>query len=195
MFMDYKFFLQRLRYIILNPVRAWDIISEENRTTRDVRNSFLFPLLLLVTICVFTGSMVFTNSTLPPVYSVFVAIKFLLLDFVVIFASAAILGEITRPLDLGRSFTLSFQLIVYSITPLLICQMITQLFESLVFVNILSLFGLYIFWTGSNKMLNPPQHKKMFLLVTTFIVVAELFIAGSVALSSVVDRIYFGFFA
>lgn len=193
--MDYKFFLQSLRYIILNPVRAWDIISEENRTTRDVRNSFLFPLLLLVSVCVFTGSMVFTNSTMPPVYSVFEAIKFLILDFFVIFASAAILGEITKPLDLGRSFSLSFRLIVYSITPLLICQMITQLFESLVFVNILSLFGLYIFWTGTDKMLNPPQHKKMFLLVTTFIVVAELYIAGSVALSSVIDRIYFGFFA
>lgn len=193
--MDYKFFLQTLRYIILDPVRGWDIISDEDRPVKDVRNSYLFPILVLVSICVFIGSLVFTNSTLPPVYSGFTAIKFIILDLIVIFSSAAILGEITRALDLGRNFSVSFRLIVFSLTPLLICQMISQLFESLVFINILALYGLYIFHTGAEKIFNPPRHKKTFLLVTTFIVVTELIIAAGIVLSSIVDRIYFGLFA
>jgi len=193
--MDYKFFLQTLRYIILDPVRGWEIISEGNRTSKELNNSYLFPLLLLVSICVFIGSLVFSSSTLPPLYSVISAIKFLILDLVVIFVSAAILGEITRALDLGRNFNVSSRLIVFSLTPLLICQMVSQLFESLVFVNILSLYGLYIFSTGADKMLNPPRHKKTFLLVSVCIVVTELMIATGIVLSSIVDRIYFGFFA
>jgi Co/Zn/Cd efflux system component len=62
-------------------------------------------------------------------------------------------------------------------------------------MNVLSLYGLYIFWTGAEKILNPPQHKKGFLMVSVFIVVAEIFIALSLAFSSVIDRIYFSFFA
>ena len=193
--MDYKFFLKRLQLIILKPEKAWDIISGDTRSTKEIRNGYLFPLLLLVAIFAFTGSVLFVNSTLPVVYSVLVATKFILLDFLVVFASSAILGEITRPLDLGKSFAVSFRLIVFSLTPLFLCQMVSQLLESLVFINILSVFGLYIFWLGAIKLLNPPNHKRTFLVVSTFIVVAELFIGLNIALSSLVDRIYFGFFA
>jgi hypothetical protein len=73
--------------------------------------------------------------------------------------------------------------------------MLSQLFESLVFVNILSLYGLYIFSIGAERMLNPPRYKKRFLMISAFIVVTELIIATGIVLSSIVDRIYFGFFA
>jgi hypothetical protein len=193
--MDYKFFFLRLKDILVHPGKTWGVIATENRSTKFLRNNFFFPLLALVTISSFIGSILFSNSTLSPLYSVFVAVKVFIIFFIVVFSSAAITGEITRPLDLGRSFAVSFRLIVYSLTPLLICQVASLLFESLIFVNVLSLYGLYIFWTGAEKILNPPQHKKGFLMVSVFIVVTEIFVALSFAFSSVIDRIYFSFFA
>ena len=193
--MDYRFFLMRLGEILLSPGKAWERISTEERPTKDIRNSYFFPLLALVTIFAFFGSLLFSNSTLSPVYSVFVALRVLVIYFIVVFLASAVLGEITRALDLGKSFAVSFRLIVYSLTPLMICQMASLLFESLVFVNILALYGLYIFWTGMEKMLNPPVHKRGFLIVSSFIVVVEIFIALSIAFTSVIDRIYFSFFA
>jgi hypothetical protein len=193
--MDYKFLYNNIRYIILNPPKAWGIIHDENRPVRDVRNSFFFPLVLLVAISSFFGSLIFTNSTLPPVYSLFVAIKFLILPIAVVYASSLILGEITKALDLGKDYNVSFRIIAYSMTPLLICQIISHLFESLIFINILSLFGLYIFWTGAEKMLNPPEHKKMPMLVATVVVVVELYIGGLIFFSSIAERIYLGYFA
>lgn len=193
--MDYRFLYNRIKYIILNPGKAWRVIYEENRPIKDVRNSFFLPLVLIVTICSFLGSIIFTNATLPPVYSVFVALKFLILHLVVVFTSAAIFGEITKALDLGKNYTVSFKIIAYSVAPLLICQMIGHLFESLIFVNILSLYGLYIFWIGTEKMLNPPEHKKMPMLVATFVVVAGFYIAGTILLTSLTDRLYFSYFA
>jgi hypothetical protein len=193
--MDYMFLYNNIRYIILNPSKAWGIIYDENRPVKDVRNSFFLPLVLLVAISSFLGSIIFTNSTLPPVYSVLVAIKFIILHLVVVFTSALILGEITKALDLGKDFKVSFKLIAYSMAPLLICQIISHLFESLIFINILSLYGLYIFWTGAEKMLNPPDHKKMPMLVATIVVVAELYIGGLILFSSIAERIYLGYFA
>jgi hypothetical protein len=193
--MDYRFLYNRIKYIILNPPKAWGVIHEENRPIRDVRNSFFIPLVILVAISSFLGSIIFTNSTLSPVYSLIAALKFLILHLVVVFTSALIFGEITLALDLGKDYTVSFKILAYSLAPLLICQIISHLFESLIFVNILSLYGLYIFWIGSEKMLNPPEHKKMPLLIATFVVVAGFYIAGLILLTSISDRVYFSHFA
>jgi hypothetical protein len=192
--MDYKFLYRSLLKIIFNPGKAWDIIAIENRPVKYLRNNFLFPLLISVTIAAFLGSILFMNKTLPPVYSVMEGIKYFLLFLFVTFASALILGEITRPLDLGRDFQISFRLIVYALTPLFFCQVATLLFESLIFVNILALYGFYIFWIGAEKMLNPPDYKKMPMLIAIFFVVTALFISGNYLLSSIVDRLYYSFF-
>jgi len=193
--MDYKFLYHRIKYIILNPAKAWTVISEENRPLRDPRNSFLFPLVILVTVSAFLGSIIFTNSTLSPVYSIFIALKYLILNLLVVYASAVVFSEITKALDLGKNFTVSFKMIVYSLAPFFLCQIVSHLFESLIFVDVLALYGLYVFWVGAEKMLNPPEHKKMPMLVATFIVITGFFIAGSIVLSSIIDRIYFNYIA
>jgi hypothetical protein len=194
-FIDFKFLYQNLIRIIFTPVMGWNIITEENRTSNYLRNNLLFPILIIVSIAAFLGSLIFTNATLPAIYSVFTGIRFFLLFLIVAYLSALMLGEITKPLDLGKNFSVSFRLIVYSLTPLFLCQIVSQLFESLIFVNILGLYGMYIFWTGAEKMLNPPDYKKMPLLITIFVVITGFFFAGNWVLTSLTDRIYYLFFA
>jgi hypothetical protein len=192
--MDYKFFLIRLPFIILHPSKAWGKIASETRPVKDIRNSFLFPLIIMVAIFAFLGSLLFTNSQLPFIYSVFVGIKLFALLFLVVYVSAIIHKEITYALDLGRDFAVSFKIIVYSLSPLFLCLMISHLFESLIFVNILALYGLYIFWTGSERILNPPEHKKMPMLIATSLTVIALYISFSWILTQIMDRIFYAFF-
>jgi hypothetical protein len=191
--MDYKFLYKNLLNIIFRPSKAWEIITSENKPVRYLRNNFLFPLIALVVVAVFIGSIIFTNKNLPPLYSVIVAVKYFFLLLLVVFTSALFLGETTKPLDLGKDFTISFRLIVYSLTPLFICLTVSHIFESLIFINILALYGFYIFWSGANKMLNPPDYKKMPLLIATFIITTGIFVAGDIVLSSIFDRIYYNF--
>ena len=193
--MNYRFFFNSVNDIILNPPKTWEVIHSEKWPVKEVRNSYLFPMVLIVAISSFTGSIIFTNSTLSPVYSVLVAVKYLILHLFVVFTSSVIFGEITKALDLGKDKAVSFKIIAYSMAPLLLCQIISHLFESLIFINILSLYGLYIFWSGTEKMLEPPEHKKMPMLIATFIVVTGLYIAGVVLLTSLTDKIYFGYLA
>lgn len=194
-FMDYKFFISSLINILLDPVRAWNTIDSVNMPVKVVRNSFLFPLLILVSASAFMGSMIFTNTELSPVYSIFTGIKYFLLFFFTIYITSYILGEITFPFDLGRDFSVSFRIIVFSVTPFILCQILSSIFESLLFINIIGLYGLYIFWTGAEKLLNPPQYKKMPLLIAAIITIIGIYIATSILLNKLIDKIFFAFFA
>ena len=121
--------------------------------------------------------------------------KYFILLLAVIYSSAVVLKEMTYALDLGRDFSVAFKLIVYSLTPLFVCMIVSCLFESMIFVDVLALYGLLIFWEGAIKMLNPPEYKKMPLLIATAITVSGLYMAFSVVLNLVIDRVFYAFFA
>jgi hypothetical protein len=193
--MNYKFFLHGMKNIILNPVKAWETIDSENSSVKIVRNCFLLPLIILVSVSAFIGSLIFSNSELSLVYSIFVAVKCFGLLFFTIYATSFIFSEITYPLDLGKNFSVSFRIIVYSITPFLLCQIFSRIFESLLFVNIIGLYSLYIFWVGAEKMLTPPQYKKMPMLIATTITIAGIYIVTNFFLTMLTDKVYYAFFA
>jgi hypothetical protein len=193
--MDYKFFLFGIKNIFMNPTKAWETIDSENKPVRVVRDSFLLPLIILVSISATAGSLIFTNTELSSVYSIFVGVRSFILLYFTIYATAFIFGEITYPLDLGRDFSVSFRIIAFSIAPFLICQILSGLFESLLFVNVLGLYGLYIFWTGIDKLLTPPQYKKMPLLIAATIAMVVIYVAVNVLLTILIDKIYYVFFA
>jgi hypothetical protein len=190
-----KFSLFIVKDIIANPIKAWERIDSENRSVKIIRNCFLFPVLLLISLSAFAGSLLYTNATLSSVYSIFAGIKCFLLFYITIYATAFILKEITYPLDLGRSFSVSFRLITYSVVPFLFCQLISRFFESLLFINVLALYSLYIFWTGSERMLTPQVHKKMPLLIATLVTFTGIFAVTNILLTMLLDRIYFKFFS
>lgn len=193
--MNYKFFLFGIKNILLNPLKAWETIYSENNSVKFIRLNFLFPLIILVSISAVIGSMIFTNAELSPVYSILIGIKTFCLLFFAIYASTFILGEITFPLDLGKSFNVSFKLIVYSIIPYLVCQIMSRIFESLLFVDIMGLYGLYIFWVGTEKMLTPPHYKKMPLLISTTVILIGMFITINMVLTKLIDKIFYAFFS
>ena len=192
--MDYKFFLQGIANIIFNPVKAWETIDSENKPNKVLRDSLFIPLLILVSISTFVGSLIFANTELSAVYSIFVGVKSFVLLYLTTYSAAFILKEITHPLDIGRDFNISFRLIVYSIIPFILCEVLSGLFESLLFVDVIGLYGLYIFWTGAEKLLNPAQHKKMPMLIATTISIISIYAALSFVLNMMTNKIYYAYF-
>jgi len=191
--MSPKFIIQRIINIILNPAKTWEAIYSENRQVKVTRYYIVLPLTLLVAVSASIGSYVFTHSQLSVVYSVVSGIKYLILLLIVIYLTSVIFNEITSALDLGKNFSISFTIIAYSIIPFLLCLVVSLIFESLFFINVLALYGLYIFWIGAEKMLNPPDHKKMPMLIAVFICVTGLYITIYWVLTKLADRIYFAF--
>lgn len=193
--MDYRFLLYGIRNILLNPSKYWETIHSENTPVKLIRNNFLLPLVILVSIASITGSLIFFNTELSVVYSIMLGIRIFIVLTATSYITSYILGEITYPLDLGKDFNISFRLIVYSLTPFLLCQILSSVFESLLFVNLIGLYGLYIFWTGADVTLKPPQHKRMPMLIATTVVLAGVYVITDLILKMIIDRIYFAYFA
>ena len=193
--MDFKFLIHTVKILILNPVKEWDTVHSENKTAEYFSRNLFFPLLIPGSVSSFLGSFLFTNTELSNAYSVMTGVKYFLLLSVVIYGTSFIFREITSASGFVRDFNLSFRIIACSAVPLLLCQIVSRLFESFIFINILSLFGLYILWTGIGKMINPPERKKSFLMISTAVTFIALLSVTDWILNLLFDKIYFSIFA
>ena len=193
--MDFRFLYNRTKYFIISPVKAWEVVHHENRPINDVRGSFFLPLVILVSVSSFFGSMFFINTTLKPMYSVLSCVNTFLFLFFGVYISAFLVREITRALDLGHDMVVAFKLVAYSLTPLFLTLTFSRLLESLLFINLLGLYGLYIFWTGMEQIVNPPEHKKLPMMIATVIAMLIIFGLLQVVLSFLTETVYFTLFA
>ncbi len=193
--MDFRFLYHRTKYFIINPGKAWEVVHRENRPMQFVRGSFFLPLIILVTVSAFLGSMFFINTTLKPMYSVLAAITTFLFLYLGVYASAFALREIMRAMDLGHDFIVAFKLVAYSMAPIFLSLTVSRLFESLLFINVLGLYGLYIFWIGMEAMVNPPDHKKLPMIIATVVSMLIIFFILLAILSKLTEAVYFSIFA
>jgi hypothetical protein len=193
--MDFKFLFHSVNYIFRNPIKAWEEIYSENKPAKYIGINLLLPLIILAAISAFLGSFLFTRTELSKTYSFLAGVKYFILIYLVICGTTFILREITNALGLGKDSNLSFKLVAYSSIPLIICQIVSKLFESFVFINVLALFGLYIFWTGMEKLLKPPEQRKIPLLIAATVTFIVVFFTVNWLLSILTDKLYFVFFA
>jgi hypothetical protein len=193
--MDFKFLTESVKNIIADPSKAWDIINSENRNGKYINISLILPLILLASVSALLGSFFFINTGLTDAYSVLAGFKYFILYYLVIYGTALILAELTKVIDLDRDKNLTFKLVAYSSIPFLLCQVVSRLFESFLFINVLALFGLYVFWVGMEKMMNPPEQRKATLLIAAAIIFVVLFYTADWILSGLFDKLYFTFFA
>jgi hypothetical protein len=191
--MDFRLFLNRIKSLITDPVKAWENIYSGNASLKD--HTFLYSLLIPGSVSAFFGSFLFSHNELRPIFFILTGIKYILLMAISVYATALIFSEISRALGVKCSLSVILRLMIHSLVPLFLCQIITRLFESFIFVNILSLFGVYIFWTGMDKLISPPENKKLYLLIAVTITFIIVFFLANWLLTRITDRIYFSVFA
>ena len=163
--MDFRFLWDRIRQLIVDPEKAWYTIYTEDKPAGYIRNNFFLPLVVLAAISAFLGSLLFTNTGVSEVYSVLAGIKYIILYSSVIYATTYVFVKISSYLNIKNDLQSSFNIVVFSAAPFMLCQIISRLFESFIFINILALYGLYLLWLGNEKLLNPPEKLKTPLLL------------------------------
>jgi len=180
------------RELLITPEKAWETIVSENRSSASVRNGFLLPFLSVMSLSALAGSLIFTTTRLSPFYSVLDGIRCFVVFLITVYASAYTLTLVTKNLNMGNSFPVCFKLIVYSLAPLFLCQILSRFFESLQFVNILAIFGLNIFWTGAEKVL-PSSTKKSILLAAAAVIFILFIAVTDYTIAKIFDRVYYAF--
>jgi hypothetical protein len=193
--MDFKFLADSIKNIIVDPIKAWDTIHSEDKKTIYLKINLILPLTALAAVSAFLGSYYFINTGLTNAYSVLAGIKYFILYYLVIYFTTLIIKEIAKAMGLSMDSNLSFTLVAYSAIPFLLCQILSRVFESFIFINVLALYGLYVFWVGVEEILDPVEQKKIPLLIAAAVTFVVLFYSADWILSAITDKLYFAFFA
>jgi hypothetical protein len=193
--MDLRQLSDRIKNLIIDPAKAWETIVSENRPVREETLGYLYPLIIPGTVAAFLGPFLFSHSDLHPMFFILAGIKYFLLMIISVYATSFIFNETAKRIGIKCDYRSSFYLVIYSLAPLLLCQIVSRLFESFIFVNVLSLYGLYIFWTGTEKLFNPPDEKKVTMLISVTVIVIATFFTANWFLTKVIDRLYLAMFA
>jgi hypothetical protein len=193
--MDLKFLADSIRNIIVDPIKGWDAIHSENKKAKYININLILPLTIIAAVSAFLGSYYFINTGLTNAYSVMAGIKYFILYYLVIYCTALIIKEIAKVMNLVMDLNLSFSLVAYSAIPFLICQILSRVFESFIFINVLALYGLYVFWVGIEEMIDPAEQKKTPLLIAAALTFIVFFYSADWILSAIIDKVYFAFFA
>jgi len=193
--MDLKFLADTVRNLVLNTVKEWDSIYAENKPAKLFSRSLFFPLVILASISTFLGSFLFTNTELTNIYSVIAGIRYFIVMTIVVYGTALALREIMRTFGYGNDTGTAFKIVSASLAPLLLCQILTQLFESFIFVNILAFFGFYILYTGIDRMLSPSESDRLKMMIAVPLVFFILFILTGRIIAQITDKFYFSIFA
>ena len=138
----------RARYIIIHPVKAWETIRKENRSVRKVQSSFLIPVLVVISLSAFAGSLIYNPTGLSILFPVIRALKQFICFYLTVLLASWVLNELSVAFRTNKDYSLNFKLVTYSLTPLFITVLITRFLPDLALINILSLYGAYILYTG-----------------------------------------------
>ncbi len=193
--MDFKFLADTVRNLILNTVKEWDIIYTENKPARLFSRSLFLPLATLASISTFLGAFLFTNTELTNVYSLIAGIRYFATMTIVVYGTALAMREIMKTFGYGNDTGTAFKIVSASLVPLLLCQILSQLFESFIFVNILAFFGFYILYTGIERMLSPTDSDRIKMMIAVPMVFFILFILTGRIVSQITDKFYFSIFS
>lgn len=193
--MDFKFLADTVRNLILSTLKEWDAIYTGNKPYRVFSQSLFLPLGVLASISTFLGAFLFTNTELSNFYSVIAGLRYFAIITIVVYGTALGLREMMRSFGYGNDFGKAFKLVCCSIVPLLLCQILSQLFESFIFVNILAFFGFYILYTGIERMLAPSDSDRLKLMIGVPLIFFILYILTGRIITQITDKFYFSFFA
>lgn len=193
--MDFKFLVKTIKNIIVNTEYEWDTIVTENRTSRFISLNLLLPLIIPASLSAYLGSLLFIDTGLNQIYSVLTGLKYFLLFFAVVYLTAVLLKEVLRRYGSDAGFEYAFKITALSSVPLLLCQIISRLFESFIFVNVLALYGIYICWAGIDRLAGLPKKKKYQLLLIATALYIAVWLISNRFLRFVAEKIYYSLFA
>lgn len=189
--MDFSLFTRRIALLVSSPAEFWESVNKENLSAGEIRTSFLFPLIILIGISSFAGTYIFKHSGLSIVYPLIIGVGYSLIFFVTIEIVTLIINEISVAFTTDKNYNTIYKLVVYSFTPYMVIMIITRLFSSLLFANILGLYGLVILWKGITDLIESDQNTQVRLTAMISIATIIFYLAIRWIILILLEGLYF----
>ncbi len=188
---DLRMLRDRARYIIIHPVKAWETIRKENRSVRKVQSSFLIPVLVVISLSAFAGSLIYNPTGLSILFPVIRALKQFICFYLTVLLASWVLNELSVAFRTNKDYSLNFKLVTYSLTPLFITVLITRFLPDLTLINILSLYGAYILYTGLKTIENITGQSLLRYFIVALLTIIIFYLTISWMSRSLLEGMYF----
>jgi hypothetical protein len=166
--------------LIVNPGKAWKKLSEEKEfNDENFYKSYFHPVIGIIALLSFLGILLFQKFNFQ------LALKTVIREIIIYFGGLFVAAYAVKLLS-GKYFGLKFttgiyeRFVGYSSAAIYAITMVSALFTSLFFVQILVVYTAYIVWQGSIFYLNiKDDHSTKYAIFTsTIIIFSPLIIRG-----------------
>ena len=163
-----------IRNLLLQPGAQWAAIASENKSIKTVFREFVFPLLMLIAVCVLLGSVLFASRIDFSAIYVVKRIFLLLASLSAGLYLSAFLINTTMIHLCQRNMQGVFALMAYSsgIAMLLIAMVELVPFPYLKELMVLAFYSIFLYWCGIPAILDIPAGKRGAFIVLSVIVAA-----------------------
>jgi len=188
--MNFTLLYRRIWDIIVDPIGMWQNVNEEKREVNELRISFLLPLVLLISIAGVIGALAFSYNGLSILFPINIAIKYFLSFVLTVEVTARVVTEILLVFTPERNFNVNYKIIMYSFAPFMVSMIITRLFSSLIFLNLISIYGFFIAYLGIRILTG--IHKSLRIRYTALISISTIviYLAITFIINSIFDGLY-----
>jgi uncharacterized membrane protein YwzB len=186
--------IDRIKGIILNPKKEWEIISQENTPSIVLLTNYLLPLALIPAIASFIGYGLigYRVAFIGHVSGLAWGLKWAIMMFgnmlLGTYISAFIIDLLATNFGAEKNFDKSFSLVVYSYTPMMVAGILFLLPSLQVLPALAGLYGLYLLYIGIKPMMKSPDDKTTTYFIISLIVIIIVF--G--VLSSILRGLFIG---
>jgi len=188
---DLKLLWDRARYILVQPVKAWERIRSENRSLKDVHKSFLVPVLVLLSVSAFAGTLIYSPAGLSIIFPFIKGIKQFVCFYATVLFTAWVINELSLAFVQKKDYNLNFKLVAYSLTPLYLTVFITRFLPDLGILNILALYGSYILFTGLKTIENISRQGIIRYFIVALLTIVVFYLSISWITRSLLEGVYF----
>ena len=157
----------KIKEVIFEPVKFWEQQKAGKNENQQSFSGYFLPLLVLVLLVVFFSELI-RGSRFYLDFPLMKAGREILLFLLLYVISVFLTNELIKAFGGQKNIIFARKLVVYSLTPFLLVSLITGMFPFLYVINVLGLYGFYIFWIGVKTLLEFPERKQTsYILVTT----------------------------
>lgn len=168
--------IERIKGIIFYPGYEWKIIAAENRTLKEDFSGYAMNLILLGAAAMAIGNFFFVRNVLDIdayrfSFPLVKAFFYIIMQILTVIVLTFFVNGTARKFASQKDFIKSGKLVIYTLTPFLLCYALANLDRRLIIVMLPAFYSLYLFAKGlpillKSDSLKVPSFVFIFALMT-----------------------------
>jgi hypothetical protein len=186
--------ISRVKAVLFDPPNAWTSIKAEQATIKELYLNYFLVLAALPPLCGFLGNVIF-GVTLPFIGTIhppfFSALGGALFRYVLslggMYVLALILQFVAKNFSGNPDLSNTFKLAAFSYVPAYVFGVLGIMPGFVAMIGgLLSLYSIYVFWTGVTPMTDVPEGKKIpFTIVSAILAIIVFAVIGVISAAMV----------